>query len=94
MSDLWVICAEQIFSATGSPTCLAISAASSAEPASPPGTTGTPASASSRRACASDQGPAARPDRGRGGGRRRPAASGRPDPAAVLQPAQRVAQRA
>ena len=58
MSDLWVICAEQTFSATGSPTCLAISTASSAEPASPPGTTGTPASASSRRASTSDQGPA------------------------------------
>ena len=57
MSDLWVICAEQIFSATGSPTLLAISAASSAERASPPGTTGTPASASSCRARASDHGP-------------------------------------
>jgi hypothetical protein len=57
ISDLWVICAEQTFSATGSPTRLAMTAASSGDVATPPGTTGTPDDASSCRAAASDQGP-------------------------------------
>jgi hypothetical protein len=59
MSDLWVIRAEQIFSATGSPTCRAIWTASSADRARPPGTTGTPDEVSSSRPSASDQGPPA-----------------------------------
>src|ERR1700761_6788491 len=61
MSDLWMIWAEQIFSATGSPTRRAISTASSAELARPPGTTGTPLDSSSSRAAASDHGPEAAP---------------------------------
>ena len=76
ISDLCVICAEQTFSAAGSPTRLAMATASSADVASSPGTTGTPDDASSCRASASGQGP---DDRARAGTRAagRPGAPGR-----------------
>ena len=96
MSDLWVICAEQTFSATGSPTFPAISAASLAESARPPGTTGTPASASSRGAPNSDNGASDQtgpPGRGRGRRQDGRTIRSRSHPPPVLQPAQHEAHR-